>query len=83
MPPPAAVAAEAWPTPSRVHVTGAEANLGSRVLALLAANPRVVAGSSTSSDVVVHLGAGDHDLRARRRESMSRLRSLSSTTRIV
>ncbi len=57
--------------PSRVHVTGAEANLGSRVLALLATTPRVTAGSSTSSDVVVHLGAADHDLRARRRESVT------------
>jgi nucleoside-diphosphate-sugar epimerase len=55
----------------RVHVTGAEANLGSRVLKLLAANPAVTAGSATASDIVIHLGAGDHDLRARRRESVT------------
>jgi nucleoside-diphosphate-sugar epimerase len=57
--------------PLRVHVTGAEANLGSRVLALLGADPAVEDGSAADCDVVVHLGAGDHDLRARRRESVS------------
>ncbi|CAN5808475.1 SDR family oxidoreductase [soil metagenome] len=57
--------------PRRVHVTGAEANLGTRVLALLAADPGIVDGSATDSDIVVHLGAGDHDLRARRRESVT------------
>jgi nucleoside-diphosphate-sugar epimerase len=57
--------------PLRVHVTGAEANLGTRVLALLAADPHVEDGSATDCDVVVHLGAGDHDLRARRRESVT------------
>ena len=59
------------PAPLRVHVTGAEANLGTRVLALLAASSAVTDGSSTACDVVVHLGAGDHDLRARRRESVT------------
>jgi nucleoside-diphosphate-sugar epimerase len=57
--------------PLRVHVTGAEANLGTRVLALLAASPDVSDGSATACDVVIHLGAGDHDLRARRRESVT------------
>lgn len=57
--------------PARVHITGAEANLGSRVLALLDADPTVIDGSATDCDVVVHLGAGDHDLRARRRESVT------------
>ena len=59
------------PAPLRVHVTGAEANLGTRVLALLADSPAVTEGSATACDVVVHLGAGDHDLRARRRESVT------------
>jgi len=57
--------------PGRVHVTGAEANLGTRVLALLAAEPAIADGSATDCDVVIHLGAGDHDLRARRRESVT------------
>jgi len=67
---PAAVAPLA-DAPRRVHVTGAEGNLGSRVLVLLDANPTLGPGSATASDVVVHLGAGDHDLRARRRESVT------------
>jgi nucleoside-diphosphate-sugar epimerase len=57
--------------PLRVHITGAEANLGTRVLALLDADPNVIDGSAAECDVVVHLGAGDHDLRARRRESVT------------
>ena len=60
--------------PTRVHVTGAEGSLARRVLALLADDPIVVDGSSTASDVVVHLGAGDHDLRARRRRERHRRR---------
>lgn len=58
-------------SPARVHVTGAEANLGARVLALLADEPGLADGSATACDVVVHLGAADHDLRARRRESVT------------
>jgi len=65
------MAIEALSAPLRVHVTGAEANLGTRVLALLDAEPGVVDGSATECDVVIHLGAGDHDLRARRRESVT------------
>ncbi|HEU4841794.1 MAG TPA: NAD-dependent epimerase/dehydratase family protein, partial [Ilumatobacteraceae bacterium] len=57
--------------PSRVHVTGAEGSLARRVLVALAGDERVVDGSSTASDVVVHLGAGDHDRRARRRENVT------------
>lgn len=57
--------------PSRVHVTGAEANLGTRVLTLLGAEPVIADGSASDCDVVVHLGAADHDLRARRRESVT------------
>ena len=64
--------AAASPTaPARVHVTGAEGSLARRVLALLADDPDVVDGSATASDVVVHLGAGEHDLRARRRENVT------------
>ncbi len=66
-----AVAGTAWPAPARVHVTGAEGSLARRVLALLADDPAVVDGSATASDVVVHLGAGEHDLRARRRENVT------------
>ncbi len=57
--------------PRRVHVTGAEGSLARRVLALLARDANVVDGSATASDVVIHLGAGDHDRRARRRENVT------------
>lgn len=57
--------------PTRVHVTGAEGSLARRVLALLGSDVDVVDGSPTASDVVVHLGAGDHDRRARRRENVT------------
>jgi nucleoside-diphosphate-sugar epimerase len=59
------------PAPVRVHVTGAEGSLARRVLALLARDANVVDGSATASDVVIHLGAGDHDRRARRRENVT------------
>ena len=55
----------------RFHVTGAEGHLARRVLALLADDAHVVDGSATASDVVIHLGAGDHDRRARRRENLT------------
>ena len=57
--------------PLRFHVTGAEGHLARRVLALLADDAHVVDGSATASDVVIHLGAGDHDRRARRRENLT------------
>jgi nucleoside-diphosphate-sugar epimerase len=57
--------------PVRVHITGAEGSLARRVLTLLEADERVVDGSATSSDVVIHLGAEDHDRRARRRENVT------------
>jgi nucleoside-diphosphate-sugar epimerase len=57
--------------PVRVHVTGAEGRLARRVLALLAEDAGVADGSADASDVVVHLGAGDHDRRARRRENVT------------
>lgn len=68
-------------------VRGADGSLGARVLARLGARPDVhlvgprrVDGSAEtiadaaadrSADVVVELGVGDHDLRARRRESVT------------
>ena len=56
--------------PLRVHLTGAEGGLARRVLALLAEDG-VIDGSATDSNVVVHLGAVDHDRRARRRENVT------------
>lgn len=56
---------------SRVHITGAEGGLARRVLTRLDLDDAVAAGSSTSSDIVVHLGAVDHDRRARRRENVT------------
>jgi len=64
-------AAVTLPAPRRVHISGADSNLGTRVLARLAENPSLVDGSADDCDVVVHLGAADHDLRARRRESVT------------
>lgn len=66
----------------RVIVRGADGNLGSRVLAGLAVlgTHEVVAtrpgsaapdGDIGAADVVVELGVGDHDTRARRRESVT------------
>lgn len=71
----------------RVHVTGADGDLGSRVLAGLDAEPGLdvvvmpadvsvsAAGNGRPDrprvDVVVHLGSADHDARARRRENVT------------
>ncbi len=57
--------------PARVHVSGAEGSLGRRVLARLAGDPAYAVAGAERADVVVHLGAGDHDTRARRRESVT------------
>ena len=65
------LAADAQEAPLRVHITGAEGSLARRVLALLAVDQHVVDGSATASDVVIHLGAEDHDRRARRRENVT------------
>lgn len=56
-----------------VHVAGAEGPLGRRVLAGLAGRDGAVevVADPAVADVVVHLGAGDHDTRARRRESVT------------
>lgn len=55
----------------RVHVSGVDGNLGARVLTRLADHPTLTDGLAEDCDVVVHLGAADHDLRARRRESVT------------
>jgi len=69
-----------------VLVTGTVSSLGGRVIARLATSPKFVtmspgAPSSDESaadsalppiDIAVHLGAGDHDSRARRRESVTK-----------
>lgn len=74
---------EAPPTPLRVLVRGADGSLGARVLDRLSSRDEVRlidpiehAGSETApgkilADVVVELGVGDHDRRARRRESVT------------
>jgi nucleoside-diphosphate-sugar epimerase len=65
-----------------VRVTGASGRLGSRVLAELEADHAVYIAdgleddgtgtdASRSVDVVVHLGAGDHDTLARRRQNLT------------
>ncbi len=60
-----------------VLVTGSESSLGVRVVALLANRRefRIVpggAGVDEGVEVAVHLSAGDHDTRARRRESVTK-----------
>lgn len=57
-----------------MHISGVEGGLGRRVLDLLAAHPGLEDAADTDVDVVdvvVHLGAAAHDLRARRRESVT------------
>ena len=63
--------AAAVPLPTRIHITGAEGSLARRVLARFADDPLIVDRSSDPADVVIHLGAGDHDLRAKRRENVT------------
>jgi nucleoside-diphosphate-sugar epimerase len=62
----------------RVHVRGIDSNLGTRVLSALAEvdGLDVVVGQTGSPttdrfDTIVELGVGDHDTRARRRESVT------------
>ncbi|MGH9137001.1 MAG: NAD-dependent epimerase/dehydratase family protein [Acidimicrobiales bacterium] len=65
--------AAAWQNaPIAVSIHGAEGNLGSRLLARFDADPSIdAAPSSDRVDVVVHLGSGDPDARARRRENIT------------
>ena len=65
-------------TTRRVYVRGADGNLGARVLTRLAALHDVVVESAEPGrpavgrwDTIVELGVGDHDTRARRRESVT------------
>ena len=63
--------------PISVSVSGAEGTLGRRVMQLLDADDSIVVATSADADagsavdVVVHLGSGDHDARARRRENVT------------
>jgi nucleoside-diphosphate-sugar epimerase len=58
--------------PITVSISGAEGNLGARVLAGLDGDPMVsLVPPGGPIDVVVHLGSGDPDARARRRENVT------------
>jgi nucleoside-diphosphate-sugar epimerase len=63
---------------TQVLVTATESNLGGRVVARLAnvggyevVAPGALAGDPRAVPIAVHLAAGDHDARARRRESVT------------
>lgn len=56
---------------TRVHLSGASGALGSRVAVELGERSAVLVDDLGEADVVVHLGSGDHDTRARRRESVT------------
>lgn len=58
-------------TVSRIWVNDADSGLGTRVLGRLAAHDRFAPGEPGACDVVIHLGPGDHDTRARRGESLT------------
>ncbi|MEO7398798.1 MAG: NAD-dependent epimerase/dehydratase family protein [Ilumatobacteraceae bacterium] len=69
-------------TPTTVMVTGTESSLGARVISRLANRPEfqivpsvaIVPALETQLpdvDVAIHLAAGDHDTRARRREGVT------------
>ncbi|HEY3484554.1 MAG TPA: NAD-dependent epimerase/dehydratase family protein, partial [Ilumatobacteraceae bacterium] len=58
----------------RVYVRGAEGALGTRVLSRLEAVPGLEVATQPDAagwNTIVELGAGDHDARARRRESVT------------
>lgn len=63
--------------PVSVSVSGAEGALGALVLRLFEADASIVVAKAAAAsetpvvDVVVHLGSGDHDARARRRENVT------------
>ena len=65
------MAAPAATTVSRIWVGDADSGLGTRVLSRLADLERFAPGSPGDCDVVIHLGPGDHDTRARRGESLT------------
>jgi nucleoside-diphosphate-sugar epimerase len=66
-------AAVEWETdPITVSISGAESGLGARVLATLAADPAVrLPPPNGPVNVVVHLGSGDPEARAQRRENIT------------
>lgn len=58
--------------PIIVSISGAEGNLGTRVLAALDADPSIdPRPTARPVDVVVHLGSGDPEARAQRRENVT------------
>jgi nucleoside-diphosphate-sugar epimerase len=66
------IAVEWASEPITVSISGAEGNLGGRVLAAFEADPAIALPSRDGSiDVVVHLGSGDPEARARRRENVT------------
>ena len=66
------VAVEWASEPITVSISGAEGNLGGRVLAACEADPAIALPSTNGSiDVVVHLGSGDPEARAQRRENVT------------
>jgi nucleoside-diphosphate-sugar epimerase len=66
------VAVEWENAPVTVSVSGAEGGLGTRVLRNLAAEPSVILPPQGGPiDVVVHLGSGDPEARAQRRENVT------------
>jgi nucleoside-diphosphate-sugar epimerase len=67
----ASAADEPVPGVRRIHVSGVEGSFGVRIVTRLEADPSDALGSAEDCDVVVHLAAGDHDSRARRRESVT------------
>jgi nucleoside-diphosphate-sugar epimerase len=56
---------------TRVHLSGADGGLGDRVRAELLQRGVALTDEMDGADVVVHVGSGDHDARARRRESVT------------
>src|SRR5262245_7513433 len=60
---------------TRVHLSGAdggrELSLGEAVRAQLAERQVTLVDDMPDADVIVHVGSGDHDARARRRESVT------------
>jgi nucleoside-diphosphate-sugar epimerase len=56
---------------TRVHLSGADGGLGDRVRAQLAELGVALVDGMGDANVIVHVGSGDHDARARRRESVT------------
>jgi nucleoside-diphosphate-sugar epimerase len=57
--------------PTRVHLSGADGGLGARVRTLLVDRGVTLVDEMDQADVIAHVGSGDPDARARRRESVT------------